>query len=88
MRKLTITASTVAAIITLSACQPAAKEEPAAPETTEAPTAATEASPMAEVPATEDAAKAGETMDPAADNTAAKPGEAGTEHTGGIKVKQ
>lgn len=86
MRKLTTIVSTLSAVITLAACQPAAKEEAAVSETTEAP-AVTEAAPDAEVPAAADAAKEGEAADAPADTTA-EPDAAGSEHTGGIKVGQ
>lgn len=84
MRKLMILAATT---IALSACQPAAKEDAAAPEATETVTAEPEAAPAADAMAPADAAKAAEAAAPA-DEAAAATDTKGTEHTGGIKVGQ
>lgn len=85
MRKLTVIAYSVATTILLAACQPAAKEEAAAPEATEVAPVVTETAPVAEAPA--DAAKVDETAAMSSDEAAATETK-GTEHTGGIKVGQ
>ena len=86
MRKFTLIASTVATTMLLAACQPAAKEEAAAPEATETAPVTTEAAPATEAPAAADAATADVTAAAPTTDAAAKP--KGEEHTGGIKVVQ